>query len=256
MLRLLNLNLVRIERKESSSQKKRVKFLDNAEENKSLNIEGENDGIQSNRKEKQSELQRILENQIRERANRELEERELQRKQDELDEERIKKELEEENRRFQIEKEMEQKKIADAQKANQEIIEAKKVRIQEPPKAQQAPSPRGPPPPDYSMHRQANKDYSTTSFAPGQAPPDYQPPGPINQKRQYENDIFTRGEPAQKHHRLPNWPMRDHDVIHKEDLISELQSMLKQNLAIEAEKLKEEFQFNQKEFTDQLDKLK
>ena len=50
--------------------------------------------------------------------------------------------------------------------------------------------------------------------------------------------------------------MRNFDVLHKENLIKELQLLLKQNLAIEAEKLKEEFQFNQSEFTDQLEKLK
>jgi hypothetical protein len=180
---------------------------------------------------------------------------ELKKKLDEIEEERIRKEVEEEKRRLEIEKEMENKKKEDAMKENQRIIEGKRVRIAEPtPKPKKPESPRQP---DYSMYEQASKNYSQGSFAPGQAPPEYQPPGPVNQQRRYENDVFAAaGEPAQKHHRLPNYPMRNFDVIHKEDLIKELQLMLKRNLEVEAEKLKEEFQYNQSEFTDQLEKLK
>ena len=222
-----------------------------------MNIDGEDDDTQDLRKSKQKTLHQILQSQIEEKARRQQQEADMQKKQDELDEERIKKEVEEENRRYEMEREMERKKQEEFNKGNLELMEAKKRAAEQPPKqVHRAPSPRGPPPPDYSMYDQANKDYSTNSFAPGQAPPEYQPPGPVNQERQYENNVFKRGEPAQKHHRLPNWPMRNFDVLHKENLIHELQRMLKQNLDIEAEKLKEEFQFNQKEFTDQVDKLK
>lgn len=242
----------------SSSAKKRVKFQENGEENKSLHIEGEHEEIGNLRKSKQGELRDYLARQIEDKARRQREELEMKRKQDELEEERIRKEIEQEERRYQMEREMEQKKFEDARKANEQIINSKRkeVKFEEPPPSHRKRSPQPPPQPDYSNYENANKNYSHGAFAPGQSPPDYQPPGPVNQQRRYENDVFVNGEPAQKYHRLPNWPMRNHDVIHKENLIKELQLMLKQNLAVEAEKLKEEFQFNQNEFTDQIDKLK
>jgi flagellar biosynthesis GTPase FlhF len=228
------------------------------EENKSLNIEGEPDDIQSERKTKQEELKRVLQLQIEDRNRKLLEEREIKRKQDELEEERVRKEIEQEQERLRIEKEQEQKKYEDARRQNEELINNKNKFSQPMPKngIHRLPTPPSTKIPDYSNYEQASKDYSMNAFAPGQAPPEYQPPGPVNREKRYENDVFVNGDPAQKYHRLPNWPMRNFDVIHKENLVKELQLMLKQNLEVEAEKLKEEFQFNQKEFTDQIDKLK
>mmetsp|Transcript_24126 Transcript_24126/g.24048 ORF Transcript_24126/g.24048 Transcript_24126/m.24048 type:complete len:273 (+) Transcript_24126:121-939(+) len=124
---------VRVQRSDSSSSKKRVKFLDNLEENKSLHIEGENDIIQSSRREKQTELQRILEKQIQEKSERQRREDELRRKQDELEEERIRKELEEDNRRYQMEMEAERQKAEEAKRANEQIMMDKQKRDSEPP---------------------------------------------------------------------------------------------------------------------------
>ena len=244
----------------SSSKNKQVKFVENGEDNKSLDIEGEPDEIKSSRKSKQEELKLALEYQIQEKSRQQERERGLKRQQDELEEERIRKEVEQEEERYRMERETEQRKVTDAQRQNEDMINARN-NPREPPPQQNRSSRRdsnlpGPQVPDYSKYDNANKDYSQNSFAPGQAPPEFQPPGPANQQRQYENDVFKNGDPAQKYHRLPNYPMRNFDVIHKEKLISELQLMLKQNLEVESEKLKEEFQFNQKEFTDQIDKLR
>ena len=241
-----------------SSRKKSVRFQENAEENKSLHIEGENEETMSIRNQKQSELRDELFRQIEENRKRREEENMLKKKQDELEDERIRKELEEEERRFNLEKEMEDKKRQDALRENQDIIDRRRAaKMAHPANLELPQQAQEPPPPDYSNYHKANKDFSRDKFAPGQAPPEHQPPGPVNRERRYENDIFAvAAEPAQKHHRLPNWPMRNFDTIHKEDLIKELQLLLKKNLEVEAEKLKEEFQFNQQEFTDQLDKLK
>lgn len=123
--------------------------------------------------------------QIEEKKRKQREEDNLKRKQDELDEERIRKEMEQEEKRFKMEKDMEQRKIEEAKRMNQQIIESKRKPPEVPPLKldfPREPTPEGPPQPNYSNYERASKDYSQGKFAPGQAPPEYQPPGPENQK--------------------------------------------------------------------------
>jgi hypothetical protein len=246
-----------IQGRDSASRKKSVRFQGNAEENKSLNIEGENEETNSIRHQKRNELRDALAQQIDEQRRRRENEDVLKRKQEVLEEERIKKEMEEEERRYRLEIDREEQKRRDAMEANQQIIEDKRRNhMPHLDKLQQPQKPRTPTP-DYSAYHQSNKDFTHGNFAPGQSGPEHQPPGPVNRQNRYENDIFNvAAEPAQKHHRLPNWPMRNFDAIHKDDLIKELQIMVKKNLEVEAEKLKEEFHFNQQDYTDMISKLR
>ena len=58
-------------------------------------------------------------------------------------------------------------------------------------------------------------------------------------KKEYSNDVFKNAGYSQEFHSKPSYAMRDYSGISKDKLIAEVQNVLRNNLEVQSEKLKE-----------------